>query len=277
MYRDHTSERIIARVLRDHAKAGAPRPVVVTKIGRRLPSQQAALYTYEALAPFVHDCLRNLEVDTLDLVQLHCPPTETYYRPEIFDAMDRLQREGKLQYYGVSVEKVEEGIKALEYPGVVSVQIVFNMFRQRAADQFFGLAQRRQVAVIARVPLASGLLSGKLTPQTRFDASDHRQFNRHGEAFDVGETFAGVPYDTGLAAVEELRPLVPGGATMAQLALRWILMHEAVSIVIPGAKNAVQARANVTAAALPPLSPEVMAKIRAIYDARVRPSVHQRW
>jgi aryl-alcohol dehydrogenase-like predicted oxidoreductase len=225
----------------------------------------------------VHDCLRNLEVDTLDLVQLHCPPTETYHRPEIFDAMDRLQREGKLQHYGVSVEKVEEGIKALEYPGVVSVQIVFNMFRQRAADQFFGLAQRRQVAVIARVPLASGLLSGKFTPQTRFDASDHRQFNRHGEAFDVGETFAGVPYDTGLAAVEELRPLVPGGATMAQLALRWILMHEAVSIVIPGAKNAVQARANVTAAALPPLSPEVMAKIRAIYDARVRPSVHQRW
>jgi aryl-alcohol dehydrogenase-like predicted oxidoreductase len=210
-------------------------------------------------------------------VQLHCPPIESYYRPEVFEAMDCLQREGKIRFYGVSVEKVEEGLKALEFPGVVSVQIIYNMFRQWAGDWFLEQARKRQVAVIARVPSASGLLAGKFKPDSKFEASDHRQFNRHGEAFDVGETFAGVPYETGLAAVEEIRPLVPGGVTMAQFALRWILMNEAISVVIPGAKNAEQARANLSAAALAPLSPETMNRIRSIYEARIKASVHQRW
>jgi aryl-alcohol dehydrogenase-like predicted oxidoreductase len=198
------------------------------------------------------------------------PPIETYYHPEVFEAMDRLQREGKIRFYGVSVEKVEEGLKALEYPGVVSVQIIYNMFRQRPEDLFLEQARKHGVAVIARVPLASGLLAGKFKPDTKFDPNDHRQFNRHGEAFDVGETFAGIPYEAGLAAVEEIRPLVPKGVTMAQLALRWILMNEAISVVIPGAKNAEQARANIGAASLASLSPETMAhsiNLRSAYQA----------
>ena len=277
VYGDHTSELLIARVLKERKAQGKPMPIIATKIGRRLPEQQAALFTYEKLAPFVEDSLKALSVDALDLVQLHCPPIETYYRPEAFEALDRLQREGKVRFHGVSVEKVEEGLKALEYPGVASVQIIFNMFRQRPVDLFLEQAHKRQVAVICRVPLASGMLAGKFKPDTKFDASDHRQFNRHGEAFDVGETFAGVPYEEGLAAVEKIRPLVPSGARMAQLALRWVLMHDAVSVVIPGAKNPDQARMNVTAADLPPLSPETMARIRSIYEERIKPAVHQRW
>ena len=277
VYGDHVSERLIARVLEERKSAGASRPIVATKIGRRLQEQRAELYTYASLAPFVEECLKNLSVDVLDLVQLHCPPMETYYRPEVFEAMDRLQREGKLRFYGVSVEKVEEGLKALEYPSVSSIQIIFNMFRQRPVDLFLDRAKGRQVAVISRVPLASGMLSGKFKPDTKFEASDHRQFNRHGEAFDVGETFAGVPYEEGLAAVEEIRPLLPAGAALAQFALRWILMHEAITVVIPGAKNRGQARSNIDAAALPPLSPASMAKVRAIYEQRIKPAVHQRW
>jgi aryl-alcohol dehydrogenase-like predicted oxidoreductase len=277
VYGDHVSERLIARVLKQRKSAGAGRPIIATKIGRRLPEQRAELYTYTNLAPFVEDSLKSLSVEVLDLVQLHCPPTETYYRPEVFEAMDRLQREGKLRFYGVSVEKVEEGLKALEYPGVTSIQIIFNMFRQRPADLFLDRARERQTAVIARVPLASGMLSGKFKPDTKFEATDHRQFNRHGEAFDVGETFAGVPYEEGLAAVEEIRPLVPSGAALAQFALRWILMHEAITVVIPGAKHPEQARSNIDAASLPPLSPETMERIRGIYERRVKPAVHQRW
>jgi aryl-alcohol dehydrogenase-like predicted oxidoreductase len=277
VYGDHTSERLIAGVLKERKKQGKSVPIVATKIGRRLPKQDSALFTYANLAPFVEDSLKALAVDSLDLVQLHCPPTETYYRPEVFEAMERLQREGKIRFHGVSVEKVEEGLKALEYPGVVSVQIIYNMFRQRPDDLFLEQARKRQVAVIARVPLASGLLAGKFKPDSKFDASDHRQFNRHGEAFDVGETFAGVPYETGVAAVEEIRPLVPKGATMAQFALRWILMNEAISVVIPGAKNAEQARANVGAVALGPLPRETMARIQSIYKTHIKPAVHQRW
>jgi aryl-alcohol dehydrogenase-like predicted oxidoreductase len=277
VYGDHASELLIARVLKERKSASKTAPIVATKIGRRLPAQRADLFSYTNLAPFVEDCLKSLAVDVLDLVQLHCPPIETYYRPEVFEAMDRLQREGKIRFHGVSVEKVEEGLKALEYPGVVTVQMIFNMFRQRPADLFLEQARRRQVAVICRVPLASGMLTGKFRPDTKFDPSDHRQFNRHGEAFDVGETFAGVPYDEGLAAVEEMRPLEPPGATMAQMALRWVLMYEAVSVVIPGAKNPEQARMNIEAAALAPLPPETMARIRSIYETRIKPSVHQRW
>lgn len=276
-YGDHTSERLIARVLKDRKGNGRKPPIVATKIGRRLPQQQAALFTYANLTPFVDACIKNLSVDVLDLVQLHCPPTEVFYRPEVFDAMARIQRDGKIRHYGVSVEKVEEGIKALEFPGVVSVQIIFNMFRQRPLDLFLKLAKERQVAVIARVPLASGMLTGKFTAQSKFDPQDHRQFNRHGESFDVGETFAGVPYEEGLAAVEEIRELVPIGATMAQLALRWILMHDTISVVIPGAKNPDQVRMNVSAAELAALTPETMSRIRSIYERRIKPAVHQRW
>ena len=210
-------------------------------------------------------------------MQLHCPPTEVYYRPEVFEALDELVAAGKIRHYGVSVEKVEEALKAIEFPGVQSVQIIFNMFRHRPAELFFREAQRRKVAVIARVPLASGLLSGKMTAQTTFAADDHRNFNRYGQSFDRGETFSGVDYDTGLQAVEELRALVPQGATMAQLALRWILMFEAVTCVIPGAKRPSQAEDNSAASDLPPLTPEQMAAVTSLYDRLIRGQVHQRW
>ncbi len=251
--------------------------MVATKAGRRLDPHRADGYTAEALERFVDRSLSNLGVETLDLLQLHCPPTEVYYRPEVFDALEGLARKGKIRHAGVSVEKVEEALKAIEYPNVASVQIIFNMFRQRPRDLFLREARARGVAVIVRVPLASGLLSGKMSRDTAFAPDDHRNFNRGGEAFDVGETFAGVPFEVALDAVEELRPLVPPGATMAQFALRWILMEEAVSVVIPGARRPEQARSNAGADALGPLSPETMAEIDRIYDTRIRPHVHHRW
>ena len=210
-------------------------------------------------------------------MQLHCPPTEVYYRPEVFGALDDLTKEGKIRYYGVSVKSPEEALKAIEFPGVQSIQIIFNMFRTRPAELFFPEAQRRRVGILARVPLASGLLAGKMTAQTAFEADDHRNFNRHGESFDVGETFSGVDFETGLAAVEELRALVPPGATLAQLALRWILMFEAVTCAIPGAKRPSQAEDNARASDLPPLTDAQMAKARKVYDTYIRELVHQRW
>jgi aryl-alcohol dehydrogenase-like predicted oxidoreductase len=210
-------------------------------------------------------------------VQLHCPPTEVYYRPEVFDALDALVATGRIRFYGVSVEKVEEALKAIEYPGVSSVQIIYNIFRQRPQQLFFREARARQVGVIARVPLASGLLTGKLNRDSRFAADDHRRFNRHGEAFDVGETFSGVPYEAALEAVETLRPLVPPGASMAAFALRWILMEDAVSVVIPGARNRAQAKANAAASALPALSPATMSALRKIYEEKIAGHVHHRW
>ena len=221
--------------------------------------------------------MKNLDIEVLDLVQLHCPPTEVYYTPEVFGILDDLVQAGKIKYYGVSVEKVEEAIKAIQYPNLQSVQIIFNIFRQRPDELFFELAKENQVAILARVPLASGLLTGKMTRQTTFPNDDHRNFNRHGEAFDRGETFSGVDYETGLKVVEELRSLVPDDATMAQFALRWILMFDAVSTVIPGAKNRRQATDNAQAAGLPPLSDQVMSKIKSIYDDNIREQVHQRW
>ena len=274
VYGDGHSERLIARVLKER---GGERPFVATKAGRRLSAQAVEGYSAENLESWIDRSLRNLEVETLDLVQLHCPPTDAYYRPEIFERMDRLVERGKIARYGVSVERVEEALKAIEYPDVASVQIIYNMFRLRPARLFFREAQRRGVAVIVRVPLARGLLSGKFRADTRFEADDHRQFNRHGEAFDVGETFSGVPYEVGLAAVEKLRPLVPEGATLAQLALRWILMDEAVSVVIPGARNPQQALANLAAADLPALPAATMDAVARIYDQDIRPHVHQRW
>jgi len=274
VYGDGHSEQLIARVLRER---GGERPFVATKAGRRLPQQTVEGYSAENLESWIDRSLRNLQVDVLDLVQLHCPPTDAYYHPEVFERMERLVERGKLRHYGVSVERVEEGLKAIEYPGVASVQIIYNMFRLRPAELFFREARRRGVAVIARVPLASGLLSGKFNRDTTFQADDHRQFNRQGEAFDVGETFSGVPYEVGLAAVEKLRPLVPEGATLAQLALRWILMDEAVTVVIPGARTPAQALGNIAAAGLPALPAETMDAVARIYAEDIRPYVHQRW
>jgi aryl-alcohol dehydrogenase-like predicted oxidoreductase len=274
VYGDGHSERLIARALKER---GGERPLVATKVGRRLAQQVVSGYSAKNLQAFVDRSRRNLEMDCLDLVQLHCPPTDAYYRPDLFELMERMVERGTLRRYGVSVERVEEALKAIEYPGVASVQIIFNMFRLRPAELFLQQARQRGVAVIARVPLASGLLSGKFARDTRFEANDHRQFNRHGEAFDVGETFSGVPYEVGLEAVEELRLLVPEGATLAQLALRWILMHEAVTVIIPGARNPRQALDNIAASTLAPLAESTMAGVRDIYDRLIRAHVHQRW
>ena len=236
-----------------------------------------ANYTPEAFRAWTDRSRENLGVDRLDLVQLHCLPTDIYYRPELFHALDDLVASGAIAHYGVSVERVEEALKAIEFPGVASVQIIFNIFRQRPAERFLAEAAARDVGVLARVPLASGLLTGKLRADTSFGATDHRAFNRHGESFDVGETFAGVDYEAGLAAVEELRALVPDGMTMAQLALRWILMFDAVSSTIPGGKTPDQVRANAAAADLPPLSAETLTRIAELYGARIKALVHQRW
>ncbi|EJB03286.1 putative oxidoreductase, aryl-alcohol dehydrogenase like protein [Rhizobium leguminosarum bv. trifolii WSM597] len=274
VYGDGRSEKIIADVLKAR---GGERPMVATKAGRRLNPHVAEGYIKANLEGFIDRSLKNLAVDSLDLVQLHCPPREVFYHPEVFEGLDALQKAGKIKGYGVSVEKVEDGLKAIEYPGVVSIQIIYNIFRQRPDHLFFQEARRRNVAIIARVPLASGLLSGKITRETHFASDDHRNFNRHGEAFDVGETFAGVPFEVGLQAVEEVRKLVPAGATMAAFALRWILMAEAVTVVIPGARNGEQARANAAAADLAPLAADVMAATREIYERLIAPHVHQRW
>ncbi len=273
VYGDGHSERLISRLLKERSET----IYVATKAGRRLNPHTADGYNAENLTAFVERSLKNLDVEALDLVQLHCPPTEVYYRPEVFGALDDLVAAGKIRYYGVSVEKVEEALKAIEYPNVQSVQIIFNMFRHRPAELFFDQAKRRRVGILARVPLASGLLTGKMTAQTTFETDDHRNFNRHGEAFDVGETFSGVPYEIGLSAVNELKTLVPPGATMAQLALRWILMFDAVTCVIPGAKRPDQVADNVRAAALPPLTEAQMAKVRDVYDSFIREAVHHRW
>ncbi len=274
VYGDGHSEQLIAQVLRDRK---GERIYVATKAGRRLDPHVSAGYNRQNLTAFIERSLKNLRVDALDLVQLHCPPTEVYYRPEVFGVLDDLVSQGKIRHYGVSVEKVEEALKAIEFPGVQTVQIIFNMFRLRPSERFFPEAKARQVGILARVPLASGMLTGKMTAQSQFSQDDHRNFNRHGEAFDVGETFSGVPYDVALQAVDELKKLLPQGATMAQFALRWILMFDAVTCTIPGAKRPSQAEDNVGAAALPPLSDATMAAVQDIYTRLIRPHVHQRW
>lgn len=273
VYGDGRSERII----RDVLKSRQDKPFVATKAGRRLNPHVAAGYTLQNIESFIDRSLTNLGTDCLDLVQLHCPPTEVYYTPALFDGLETLKQKGKIAQWGVSVEKVEEALKAIEYPGCASVQIIWNIFRQRPASLFFREARARNVAVIARVPLASGMLTGKMTAQSTFAADDHRAFNRHGEAFDMGETFSGVPYDVALQAVEELRPLVPAGATMAQFALRWCLMEDAVTVVIPGARTPAQSLSNAAADALAPLPPATMATARDIYQRLIAPHVHHRW
>jgi aryl-alcohol dehydrogenase-like predicted oxidoreductase len=273
VYGDGHSERLVAQLRKERKESIA----VATKAGRRLPAQTADGYTRANLTSWVERSLRNLDADTIDLLQLHCPHPAVYDRPEVFGILDDLTAAGKIRHYGVSVETVEEALAAIRYPNVRTVQIIFNAFRLKPADRFFDQASARGIGVIVRVPLASGLLSGKLRSDSAFDADDHRAFNRNGEAFDKGETFSGVPYDLALAVVEEVRPLVPWGWTMAQFALRWILMWDAVSCTIPGARTAVQARENAAAADLPPLSPEAMAAIRRIYDNRLGPVVHASW
>jgi aryl-alcohol dehydrogenase-like predicted oxidoreductase len=248
---------------------------IATKMGMQV-NPDARGYDRRNMTAFVERSLRNLGVQVIDLMQLHCPPIAVY-NPEVFGILDDLVKQGKIRYYGVSVERIAEAEKAIEYPGVQSVMIIFNIFRQRPAESFFDEAKRRGVGILARVPLASGLLTGKMTPATVFARDDHRTFNRYGQAVDRGETFSGVDFETGLAAVEELRPLVPPNATMAQMALRWILMFDAVTCTIPGAKRPAQAEDNIRAAELPPLSDSTMEKIRAIYDQHIRPQVHQLW
>lgn len=274
VYGDGRSERIIAAVL---AERSGPRPMVATKAGRRLNPHVAAAYTGQAIAAFIDDSRRNLDMDRLDLVQLHCPPTQVYSDARLFGALEGLRDIGVIASYGVSVETVDEAMAALQWPGVASVQIIWNMFRLKPAAAFFPAARARGVAVIARVPLASGLLTGKMTADTAFAADDHRAFNREGAAFDKGETFSGVPYDVALQAVEALRPLVPQGATMAAWALRWCLMEDAVSVVIPGAKSPAQVRANLAATDLPPLHPDAMDAVRGVYDRLIAPHVHHLW
>jgi aryl-alcohol dehydrogenase-like predicted oxidoreductase len=273
VYGDGRSEQLLAKLRKERSETF----YVATKAGRRLDPHIAAGYNKENLTAFVEHSLKNLEVEALDLLQLHCPPTQVYYMPEVFDVLDGLVNAGKLRYYGVSVEKVEEALKAIEYPNMQSVQIIFNMFRQRPLELFFVEAQRRKVGILARLPLSSGMLTGKMDRTSSFEADDHRQFNRQGASFDRGETFSGLDYAIGLKAVEELRNLVPADMTMTQIALRWILMWPAVTSAIPGAKRASQVEENVKTADLPPLSDEVMRQVREIYDRLVRPQVHHYW
>ncbi|MEO5818060.1 MAG: aldo/keto reductase [Gemmatimonadaceae bacterium] len=273
VYGDGHSEKLIAQLKGERREE----IIVATKAGRRLDPHVAAGYNRENLMAFVERSLQKLGTDAIDLLQLHCPPTEVYEMPEVFGILDDLVREGKLRYYGVSVERVDEAMRAIRYDGVQSVQLIFNMFRLKPADVFFAAAAARKVGILARLPLASGLLSGKLRADSVFAPEDHRSFNRRGEAFDKGETFSGVDYQAGLQAVEDLRLLVPSGASMAQLALRWILMFPEVTAAIPGAKNEQQVEDNVRAAELPLLSPEVMARVRSVYDVHFRETTHAQW
>lgn len=273
VYGDGHSEQLIGRLLKERKEE----IFVATKAGRRLSPHTADGYNQGNLESFVGRSIRNLGVDSIDLLQLHCPPTEVYYRPEVFRTLDALKQKGKIRYYGVSVEKVSEALKALEYPDLQSVQIIFNMFRLKPAAEFFPEAKKRKVGVITRVPLASGLLTGKMTPQTEFPEDDHRSFNRFGQAFDVGETFSGVDFEAGLRAAEELKAIVPQGVTLAQIALRWILMFDAVTCAIPGAKRPEQVDENLKAATLSPLSTGTMDKVQETYNRLIRSQMHARY
>jgi len=273
VYGDGRSERLFAKLKKERKE----KFYIATKAGRRLPKQTVEGYSRKNLTAWVNRSLKNLNTETIDLLQLHCPPTEVFYRPEVFSILDDLVKEGKLRHYGVSVEKVEEALKAIEFPNVQSVQIIFNIFRQRPAELFFAEAQKRKVGILARVPLASGLLSGKISAASKFAKDDHRNFNRHGAAFDRGETFSGVDFQTGLRAVGQLKKLVPTNASLAQLALRWILEFPAVTCAIPGAKRPAQVLENIAASDLPPLSKATMKKIGAIYDGEIKPLVQHYW
>ena len=274
VYGDGRSERLIAQLRKNHPGHTI---YVATKAGRRLPKQVADGYTRENINAWVERSLKNLAVEALDLLQLHGPPSAVYDRPEVFGILDDLVAAGKVRYYGVSVETVDQARRAVQYPNVQTVQIIFNMFRLKPAEEFFPLAQEKQIGILARVPLASGLLTGKLSAQTTFAADDHRSFNREGQFFDKGETFSGVPYADGLAAVERLRQIKPAGMSLVQFALRWILMFPAVTCAIPGARTAEQEEQNAAAADLPPLPEELMRAVLAVYDQSLRAAVHGMW
>jgi len=273
VYGDGRSEKLIAAL-----KKQRPETIyVATKAGRKLMPHVAEKYTPAAIKKFAEQSLKNLKMEALDLLQLHCPPTQVYYMPEVFEGLDALVKAGKVRHYGVSVEKVEEALKAIEYPGVETVQIIYNVFRQRPGELFFREAKARKIGVIVRVPLASGLLTGKMNRETKFAKDDHRFFNRKGEAFDRGETFSGVDFEEGLRAVEELKGIVPRGMTMSQFALRWILMSDEVSCAIPGAKRPEQVEDNCRASDFPRIPGAVMRQARAIYEKHAMRQVHQRW
>ncbi len=274
VYGDGRSERLIARLRHDRPNDTI---YVATKAGRRLPKQTPEGYNRENLTAWVERSLQNLEVEALDLLQLHCPHPQVYDMPEVFGILDDLVKAGKLRYYGISVETVDEALRGIRNPNVQSVQIIFNMFRLKPAEEFFAAAQTRKVGILARVPLASGMLTGKLTRQSTFDADDHRSFNRNGESFDKGETFSGVPYDMALDAVEELRKLLPPHMSMTQFALRWILNFDAVTCAIPGAKTPQQESDNAATADFPPLDEKTMAAVKAIYDQHIRAEVQPQW
>jgi len=274
VYGDGRSEQLVGRLLRERAGVAL---TVATKMGRRARPHRSAAYTLDAFRAWSDRSRTNLGVDTLDLVQLHCPPTDVYARDAVFDALDVLVEERRIAAYGVSVETCAEALAALERPGIATIQIILNCFRQKPLDAVLPAAAAAGVGIIARVPLASGLLAGHYDETTSFPPDDHRTFNRHGEAFDMGETFSGVPFAAGVAAAREIATCVPPGATPAQLALRWVLDQAGVSVVIPGARSAEQVRANAAAADMPPLSAYVVARIRDVYAARFRPLVHDRW
>ena len=273
VYGDGHSERLIARLRKERSETF----YVATKAGRRLSPHVAEGYDRANLTAFVERSLRNLDTEAIDLLQLHCPPTPVFYMPEVFEVLDDLVRVGKIRHYGVSVEKVEEALKAIEFPNVQSVQIVYNIFRQRPAELLFRETLARRVGILARLPLSSGLLSGHLKPTTQFSADDHRSFNRDGASFDKGETFSGLDYDSGLQAVEALRPLVPPGQTLAQFALRWILLQQAVTCAIPGGRRPAQVEENMRAADLPALPDSTVRAIQAVYERHAKPQVHHRW
>ena len=273
VYGDGHSERLLAKLRRERSEPF----YVATKIGRRSSPHTAASYHRENLTAYVERNLKNLEVEALDLVQLHCPPTDVYYTPEVFGVLDDLKSAGKIRHYGVSVERVEEALKAIEYPGVQSVQIIFNLFRQRPQELFFARAREKQVGILARLPLSSGMLTGKMSAESAFAADDHRNFNREGAAFDRGETFSGVPFEVGLEVVEELRSLVPEGLSLTEFALAFIGSFADVTCSIPGARRVDQVEANVKAADLPVLSPELLRLTHDLYLAKLAPHVHHRW
>ena len=273
VYGDGHSERLIGKLKKERKES----IIIATKAGRRSNPHTAESYNRKNLTLYVERSLRNLNVDAIDLLQLHCPPTQVYYMPEVFGVLDDLTRDGKLKYYGVSVEKVEEGLKALEFPNIQSVQIIFNMFRQRPSERFFELAKRRDVGIIARVPLASGLLAGKLNKNSSFEQDDHRFFNRHGEEFDRGETFSGIDYHKGLEAVESLKSICPTGMSLSQFAIRWILMFDAVTCAIPGAKREEQVMENIQTIHMNPVSLIQMEQVKNCYEKFIKGSVHQYW
>ncbi|MFV8379052.1 aldo/keto reductase [Flavobacterium sp. LB3R33] len=273
VYENGLSETAVGRVVRSRSE----RIYVATKCGRHINPHVNEGYQPKVLQQFVEDSLRRTGLETLDLIQLHCPPTEVFYRPEIFEMFDRLKEQGKILNLGVSVEKVEEGLKAIEFPNVTSVQIIFNLFRQRPSELFFKEAMKHDVGIIARVPLASGLLTGKFNAKTTFDTQDHRNFNRDGAAFDKGETFSGINYELGLKAVEELKALFPEATNLAPIALQWILGFDEVSCIIPGASNESHVLSNLLVYDLPKLTYEKTAAMNDIYERYIKPEVHQLW